>query len=271
MPICGLCLKEKELRESHLIPKSIYKAIRNSFPDEEGGILIGRTIDKHIKYTDYQIKNHFLCNECEGILSKYGEVIVSPECHHGKNKFRLLDKLNSETPRHDFEDQIWYIPDDKSAINTKAYLHFGASVFWRASAGNWKDGIGKYKNALGSRYQEELRKFILGETSFPKNMYLGIYVDSDIDIVPFVSFPEVSKKDGYHHHIFYIPGIKFSLIVGNKTKVSKMAKHFNTQIFFIKYSFKKHPDYRLLHHTVNDVFVPKGRLNKEILAAKRTN
>ena len=139
------------------------------------------------------------------------------------------------------------------------YLYFAASVFWRASA--WPRDIGKYRRALGVKYQEEFRRFLLGEEGFPENAYLGVYADNAKEKYPIMAFPSVSKKEGYHHHVFYLPGVKFSLVVGsNVGGVRKMSVAGNTKIFFIEYEFNKHPDFGLLVNQVKNEYTPRGRL-----------
>jgi len=258
--LCSLCLKEKTLKDSHLIPKSIYKAVRNLYPQSSGGITFGSTKTNSINYTDKQIKQHLLCFDCEQRFSKYGENHVTPDCFRNKSQFNLLDKLNNIPSNLITNEHDWYVPEDNSDIISEAYLYFGASIFWRASAGKWSDGIENYHNALGNKYQEELRKYLLGTTNFPSNIFLAVYVDTDSEVIPLVQFPTVSKKNGYHHHIFYIPGIKFSLIVGNNVKsVKKFSDYLNSKVMFAKYSFTKHPDYQLYCETFRKI-EPRGRL-----------
>ncbi len=262
MIICSLCLQEKKLENSHLIPKSIYKAVRNAYSNENGGgIVFGRSKSNSMNYTDYQVTSYLLCAECEKRFSQGGENEVTPECYRGITKFRLRKKIKLETPIFNVKGENWYIPK-LGEINTSAYMYFALSVFWRASVGDWQDkGVNEYKYALGDYYQEKIRLYLLGE-ALPENLFLAVYVDSDNDsnIVPFTSFPSVNKKRNYYHHIFNIPGVKFSLLVGKKPKgVYEMAQNFNSKIFFIEYSFREHPDFQQLVYNVKTVKA-RGRL-----------
>jgi hypothetical protein len=58
---CGLCLKKRDLADSHLIPKSIYKTIVQESVKLNNPILI---IGKKKLATSEQVKAHFLCGEC---------------------------------------------------------------------------------------------------------------------------------------------------------------------------------------------------------------
>lgn len=262
---CGLCQKVEELQESHLMPKSLYSAIRNAYPTEGKQIVFSRMSDRSSIYTDYQVKRPFLCKVCEDRLNKHGEKVVSPECHRGEGKFILLDKVKAANPVITYDGEKWISPKSSTGFQPDKYIYFAASIIWRASAGNWTDGLETYKNSLGRKYQEQIRKYLLGETDVPSNFYLAVYVDNDSDILPLISFPTVSKKTSYHHHIFYIPGIKFSVILGAKVGgVQSTYSTFNTKIFFVEYSFRKHPDFKLFHKETKYTLKPKGRLAQEM-------
>lgn len=231
MPICGLCRNDKELKDSHLIPKSLYKALRNAY---EGDDLVFTDHDENTsRYTDFQVKSIFLCEDCEEKLNKYGENIVSPECHKGEHKFELLSKVKQSTPVFEIKNEKWINPYKEKKYYPEEYLYFAASVFWRASA--WPNDKHSCQNSLGSKYQELFRRYLLGEIGFPENAYLAVYIDNSPEIIPLVSFPTVSNKNGYHHHIFYIPGIKFSLLVGSKelSHIKDISLSQDTKIFFI--------------------------------------
>lgn len=247
------------------MPRSLYLAIRNAYPSEGKEIVFSRMIDQSSFYTDYQVKEYFLCGDCENRLNKYGEGIVSSECHKGEGKFRLLEKIKAATPFATDGTEKWINPASDPTFYSKEYLYFGASIIWRASAGKWSDGLDSYQNSLGPKYQEQLRKFLVGESEFPDNVYLGVYADNDIEILPLISFPTVNKKSGYHHHTFYIPGIKFSFLIGASVGgIKQLSATYRTKIFFIEYSFNSHPDYKFIHKETKYTLKPKGRLADEL-------
>jgi hypothetical protein len=112
---------------------------------------------------------------------------------------------------------------------------------------------------------------LLGESDVPSNIYLAVYVDNDSTILPLISFPTASKKTGYHQHLFYIPGIRFSVILGAKADdVRSLYSKFDTKIFFVEYSFRDHPDFTLIHREVKYSLKPKGRLAQEMKSLQNT-
>jgi hypothetical protein len=264
MSFCGLCKKEKLLKNSHLMPKSLYRSIRKSSSNGDQDIILCREYNNTSAYTDYQVKKYFLCEDCEEKLNKFGENIVCPECYHGPEKFILLDKIKEVEGDKDEQGEKWINPVISGNLNWAAYLYFSVSILWRASAGDWSDGLASYKNSLGKRYQEDMRLYLLGESEFPENIYVGVYADNDIDICHLMLFPQIVKKVGYHHHVFYIPGVKFSLIIGSHiNEVKKMYEDAKTNIFFVEYSFRKHPDFHRVQRAVKYVLKPQGRLALE--------
>ena len=199
MSRCGLCLQDRVLKKSHLMPKSLYKVTMNFFSEPAKDFVAISMEEGSSWYTNNQIKTPFLCGTCENLLSKEGEKTVCGECYRGDGKFILRDKVKKASAISTEGDKRWINPiKETTDINSDAYLYFGASVIWRSSAGKWPDLIGKRRGSLGNKYQEELRRFLLGETGFPSKIYLLVSVDGDGDeeIIPFVSFPEHGKSFG---------------------------------------------------------------------------
>lgn len=257
---CELCLENKELKNSHLMPKALYKKLKGAFDGDD--LVLNQSHDKSSVYTDFQITAHFLCAECESLFSRLGENSVVSECHGGTDKFPLLHRINEAKHFASIRGERWFNPIKCEFPNTERYLYFAASIIWRASG--WPVAKNANQKSLGVHYQEEFRRYLLGEQGFPKNAYLAVYVDSDEDIVPKISFPTSSKKLGYHHHIFYIPGIKFSLVVGNDVgEIRNLSSVENTKVFFVSYSFKSHPDYQLMVGELMHEYKAKGRLARE--------
>lgn len=257
---CGLCLEEKDLKNSHLMPKALYKIIRNAFDGND--IVLSQQHTLSSLYSNYQETAKFLCEECEQKFSHHGENKVIPECYQGNDNFLLLEKLSKATPIFESNNEKWFNPYTSNFSNINEYLYFALSIIWRSSA--WPKAQNSNQKSLGTTYQEMFRQYLLGQQSFPKNVYVGIYVDTDIDLLPMINFPISTKKIGYHHHIFYIPGIKFSLIIGNNPKgVDVLSKEHKTNLFFISYSLRNHADYYFFARKLKTEFKPKGRLAED--------
>ena len=273
MSRCGLCLQDRVLRKSHLMSKSLYRALRYARPESRNDLVLSSMEQGSSVYTDNQVVTPFLCDACEGILSSGGEQTVCRECHRGHGKFILRDEVRKATATIAVGDERWINPIRESTdLNSDAYLYFGASVIWRASAGKWPDSIGMTRGALGVKYQEELRRFLLGETDFPSKIYLVVFVDGDEDIIPIMAFPTHTKYSGHYGHVFYIPGVKFSFIVGSVTGgIGRAFKQERTEILFAEYSFRKSKDFQALAANATTVVTPRGRLAKDVKSRVGTN
>lgn len=262
---CALCLQDRDLRKSHLMPKSLYRVIRNAFPGGGKGLVFS-SVDKGTSaYTNKQVVANLLCEDCEGLFDKKGEEIVCSECYRGKGNFLLQDTTKKSQVSFINSGERWINPiKETTDLNYCGYLYFGASIIWRASAGKWPNFAGKIRGSLGVKYQEQLRKFLLGETGFPSNIYLLVYVDEDKNPLPILSFPAAKKFSGYHSHVFYIPGIKFSFFVGSVTgEIGKVFQKEKTQVFFIGYYFRESVDFQQLAEFTKTDVEPRGRLARD--------
>ena len=260
MSRCGLCLQDRVLKKSHLMPKSLYRVTMNSSSESAKDFVFVSMKEGSSWLTNNQVKTPFLCGTCENLFSKKGEKTVCEECYRGEGKFMLQDKVKKASAISTEGDKRWINPiKETTGINSDAYLYFGASVIWRSSAGKWSDLIGPRRGSLGRKYQEEFRRFLLGEIGFPSKIYLKVSVDGDENITPFVTFPEHGKSLGYHCHDFYIPGIRFSFFF-NFVKELKEQK---TQVLFVEYSFRKSKHVRTMALDISTKTKPRGRLADE--------
>jgi hypothetical protein len=67
---CKLCLKERHLQKSHLVPRAYYKLLRPPGADDPNPI----TADAETTRTSQeQLAKHLLCASCEDLLNKNGE------------------------------------------------------------------------------------------------------------------------------------------------------------------------------------------------------
>ena len=59
---CKLCLDEKELQRSHLIPKSVYKKSRSGDPNKPHPTVLSR---RSSRQSSYQVMDYVFCSHCE--------------------------------------------------------------------------------------------------------------------------------------------------------------------------------------------------------------
>jgi len=122
--ICKLCLKEKELQDSHLLGRAVYKVIR-----EEGEDPVVMTPDLIVS-TSRQVRAHLLCSDCEQRFSKNGEQYFSSVMAR-KDKFVLLDLLQAVEPIEKQTDHVVY-SGLGARIDTNKLAYYALSVLWRS-------------------------------------------------------------------------------------------------------------------------------------------
>lgn len=168
--ICKLCLLEKDLRRSHLMPAGVY---RRDSPDS-----ITVTAKKSYKSSE-QITAHVFCDECEDRFDKNGENYVV-RLISSKTAFPLLESLKTRPYLKLGNDFRGYADTDSREINRDAIAYFALSIFWRASVHRWKWRDGKTTGInLGPKYNADARLYLLGQAAFPKYMTLFVVLCSD--------------------------------------------------------------------------------------------
>jgi hypothetical protein len=227
---CGLCQERKGLRDSHLIPKAVYKGLRT--PDYGSNPHPVVTTRDRSFTGSQQVSAPFLCPDCEQLFSKNGEAYVLAEYARRDGQFKLRERLQTTTPWFSCAQFKTYAAEPVLGKQADKYLYFASSVFWRASAGCWKMGGKRVGNiSLGTTYQEQFRLFLLGKQQFPDSARIFVHVSLEQQPDLTVVFPctRPGRTHGAHCHKFYIPGILFILFLGgNVSKFDEGALNSTT-------------------------------------------
>ena len=172
----------------------------------------------HVGQTSSQAKQQLLCHDCEQRFSRNGENWVITHCYHESDgRFRLRDLLKTAVPILSGPRGGAYDASKIAGIDIDKLVYFGASVIWRASLRNWRIHKQTYSPIqIPPKCQEELRLFLLGQRSFPVGAASVVYV-STLKVPPLmVEYPD-SVHDGERDiHRFYVPGIWFHFVLGEK-------------------------------------------------------
>ena len=133
--VCALCLETHELRDSHLVPKALYRVVRaadhRSHPDP---VLMTSKVRWQ---TSFQATQYLLCAECEKRFDQNGEDWVMRHCYRGRDRFRLRELLQRTTPIHADEEETIFNASDVAGMDIERVVYFCVSVFWRASVRRW--------------------------------------------------------------------------------------------------------------------------------------
>ena len=211
---CRLChTPDVELQESHIIPKWASKRLRARDSSSNPNPIV--ITDLKAVQTSKQITENMLCARCEQMVGR-AEKYVATLAYGSNGEPVPLTMLGISTTADDRTIASGYV--SIASLDTEKIIYFASSVVWRAYVAHRHD-TGKPR--LGKCYQEELRSYLHGSASFPKNarLVMGILVQIANAQNPrhnIVSFPFTVRDGGYHRHRFYICGLYFELCIGSQ-------------------------------------------------------
>jgi hypothetical protein len=160
---CQLCLQERELRSSHLIPKSTYRLLRNEGFSNPNPFIHGV---EHSVQTSKQAQQYLLCSDCEQLFSKRGEAWVMSHCWRSVGDFPIQQILFRSTPIIANDELKIYAGSAIPELDMDKLVYFGASVFWRAAVCEWSFAS-QHVHITLDRYAEELRRLSIGRGDVP--------------------------------------------------------------------------------------------------------
>ena len=213
---CALCQKETNLAESHLLPKALYKSLRNIDPDDMNPLFLNRNV---FMRTSRQIADYLLCTDCEGRFEQEGEGWLLANRFHWPDRFTLQDSLRSAPRMQALQTGVILRSDGLPEIEVEPIVYFAASVFWRAAVYTWQAPYegDPVRLDFGPKYTEELRRFLLGEAEFPTHAVLLVKVFSTRSSwANSMVFPYGERRGEFHLYRFIVPGIVLDLLLGKK-------------------------------------------------------
>lgn len=206
---CKLCLRQKELQKSHLMPAGLYKLCRTKNLEP---VMITSEV---MMPTSRQLRDYLLCRECEQVLNTRGEAWLLPKLATWEGEFLFHDLLKSEIPVLEDEGATAYAAGENPRIDVHRLIHFAMGIFWKAAVHSWKANEDEPRLMLGP-YTEPLRRFVLGEAVFPTNMALVLSVlPPPAKAITIIQPYTGSGRGDFRVFAFYVPGMEFVLTVGN--------------------------------------------------------
>jgi len=204
---CQLCLLDKPLCMSHLMPRVVYDYCR---PPAGDPVVANAEI---IMESGRQLQHPLLCEGCEGVLNDGGEDWMGPLYARYDGGFRFFDFLKGMTPDAVDAGYAGYAGVKNPDIKAEKVIHFAMGTFWKAAVHSWKGGVTEPLIDLGT-YREPVRTFLLGETGFPDRMALVVGVmRPPVKQIAFLA-PYRTMERSYHRFYFYTSGILWTLSVG---------------------------------------------------------
>ncbi|WP_273807236.1 MULTISPECIES: hypothetical protein [unclassified Pseudomonas] len=255
---CALCHQFRDLQDSHLIPKAAYRHTQGN-PGTNGQPVMLIPGQNTAFQTNRQIKVHLLCSDCEHRFSRYGEDVIG-RLWATSTAFPLRDQMQSAGA---LESDGSLSVFDAAALPdgvVEAIRYFVISILWRASVGDWKIAENSYHNALGDKYEEQFRLFLLGQST-DVSARIFVSVNDGCGTNSMFSTPVFSRKNGAHLHSFQVLGIRFNTFVGGKfpAEIQAACGAMSSDIVFTSADFEKQPDFTRMVGWAKGA-TPRGKL-----------
>jgi hypothetical protein len=191
---CRLCLNQRPLEDSHIIPEFFYRGL---YDDKHRALRLER--EKPRKFVQKGIRERLLCKDCEGALSKH------------ERKFRALwYGKKTELPRHAPEDFVAITSFDYASVRILLL-----SILWRAGVAS----DARFASVELGPHQETLRRMVHEGDAGPPNTYpvygcLLVHPKTRAVHHDFMLLPLARKIDGVHCYTFVFGGCGWQFFVG---------------------------------------------------------
>ena len=205
--LCKLCLEEKDLQVSHLVPASAYRIIRR----HQGSAPVMLTA-KRVRVSSRQVTANELCWDCEQLFRQNGEDWMARQVFQG-DEFPLLQRLKLAMPDWQQPDHAAY-SGNACGIDTTKLVYFGTSVLWRSSLRRWTIGSTETTTVELGPHRESLRKFLLGQTPFPADGVVIVTVCTDFESQGCFFSPCAIRDGIVQGYAFLMLGVYFRFFLG---------------------------------------------------------
>lgn len=197
---CPLCRKNKELVQSHLISKFVYKIIRECQPYEKINDCSPMIVDSRLgllQKSTRQEKQILLCSACEELFSE---------------KETAMAKIIRELQRTDVRQKkiLAYQKELCSKLNGQDILYFTDE---KVSAIKYFAILNLFRNIVCERVPRivrkeliKIRKYLLRESDYSVPLIIHV---NDSDFFPIATTPFKIDSDNCYHYIFLIPEFLF--------------------------------------------------------------
>jgi hypothetical protein len=217
MPLgrCRLCRQERELRNSHLIPKACYKRLAER-DGESGAILVAKKTKTAVR-TSKQATAHLLCGDCEQRFNQRGEGWVIEHAWQHVGDFPLQRLLLAETPEHETSDFRMYDVRQLASVHHGQLVYFALSVLWRATLCDWRIGDHELDRLDLGPYEEELRAYLNDERDTLPNVgvLVGVTMPPPDERNGVVTAPYLFKRDSVMRTFrIVVSGLVFQVLTG---------------------------------------------------------
>ena len=203
---CKLCLKEANLLQSHLLPAALYGDKKKEYEVTTSAGTIKTMI---------QMRHRLLCHECEQRFDRNGEShVLQAIAPKSRKRFPLHDRMRVAYARDNDQSVSRFFGPDFD-LDMEKFAYFAISVVWRVAATRWMmpDGNLTQEVDLGT-FQENMRRYLLGEVPLPSDMAVIVIVCSDRESRMRFFHPGGHVEAGCINFRFLARGVLFRVMMG---------------------------------------------------------
>jgi len=228
--VCKLCGSTARLCKSHYLGKALYRL--------SGEYQVNHPVvftPKVIAATPRQMWNHLLCEVCEKRFNNYGEATALGLLYRG-DRFPLLERMRLAVPISR-EATVTRFSGRDMGIDAERLAYFALSLLWRGSVNVWKTLEGQTTSVALGVYEEPIRQYLVGETSFPEDAYVIVTACIDLGSQCMILAPWEIPVDGGVYRQFEIltRGLWFRIVLGKEVPAglsNLCTVHSSKQIMF---------------------------------------
>lgn len=206
--ICALCLQDRVLCKSHYLGRAIHRLA--GLNNDVGQIIL---TPKILAASPRHLVGHLLCGECEQRFNKLGEAPVLQLLNRG-DSFPLFERMKLALDIGRSGDATVFSGSDMG-IDTTALAYFALSLAWRGSVRKWGTLKGQTTGISLGKYQQPIRSYLAGESTFPRDVSVTAAVCSDAGSQLMVNAPWLVETDDKHLQIeILVRGLWFHVLAG---------------------------------------------------------
>jgi hypothetical protein len=213
--VCKLCGRRRRLCRSHYLGKALFKLTR-----ENGKHPIILT-PKIIAPSPRQMSAHLLCEECEHRFKVREDTALA--LMNGKNGFPLLERMKLALTIEQ-GDKVVTFSGAAMGVDTDALAYFALSLLWRGSVHVWNTLKGQTTSVSLGKYEERIRRYLLGETGLPEGVYVMVAVCVDVGAQGTTFPPHLLEGSKYQTYSTLVRGLWFHIVVDDEAPSAETSR-----------------------------------------------
>ena len=195
MPECRMCLNDRELRQSHIIPEFFFRPV---YDEKHRALAVARD-SPSVQFLQKGLRDRLLCDDCEGKLGEIERRFSS----YWRGEASIPDTITSGTYK-------------MSTPDVQLYRRLLLSILWRAGESDREEFS---KVALGP-YAERIRRILLSESPLDADAYpilctILVYPDTREVASSLIASPFRMRLDGAKGYFFVFGGCAWIFLVAS--------------------------------------------------------